>query len=95
MDDNRKILEKLLLDIDILNELDKWTEDVNFFEISGMVNREIKHSNTLAWFFDPNENHFLKDQFIRRFLQKVISRNVSTVVGLDIFDVSLTFIIIL
>lgn len=89
MDDNREILEKLLLDIDILNELDKWTQDVNFFEISGMVNREIKHSNTLAWFFDPNENHFLKDQFIRRFLQKVISRNVSTVVGLDIFDVSL------
>lgn len=32
MDDNREILEKLLLDIDILNELDKWTEDVNFLK---------------------------------------------------------------
>lgn len=88
MEDNKKILEKLLLDIDILNELDKWTKDINFFEISGMANREIKHSETLSWFLDANENHNLKDQFIRRFLQKVITRNVDVIKGLDIFDVS-------
>lgn len=89
MEEKNKALEKLLLDIDILNELDKWTNDVNFFEVSGMTNQEIRHSNTLAWFLDPNENHGFKDQVIKRFLQKVISANVGTVKGIDIFDISL------
>ncbi len=89
MDDKKKAIENLLLNIDELNELDKWTNDVNFFEISGMRNQEIRHSQVLAWLLDPNENHFLDDEFIRRFLQKVISRNISVTKGLDIFDVSL------
>lgn len=88
MEEENKALEKLLLDIDILNELDKWTNDVNFFEISGMTNQEIKHSNTLAWFFNPNENHGFEDQVIRRFLQKVVSANVGVVKDVDIFDIS-------
>ncbi len=89
MEDRKKTLENLLLDIDILNELDKWINDINFFEISGMTNQEVKHSKTLSWFLDSNENHFLNDQFIRRFIQKIVSRNVDTVKDLDIFDVSL------
>lgn len=89
MDEKNKELEELLLDIDILNELDKWTNKVNFFEVTGMSNQEIKHSNTLAWLFDANGNHGLKDQFVRRFLQKVISANVDALKNVDIFDVSL------
>jgi len=89
MEKSKKILEDLLLDIDILNELDKWTNEINFFKISSMENQEIKHSHTLAWFFDPNENHFIGDQVIRRFLQKVISSNKEVVKDLDIYDVSL------
>lgn len=86
---DKKLLEKLLLDIDVLNELDRWTNDINFFQISGMENQEIKHSKTLAWFFDPNENHGLKDQFIRRFIQKVVSTNIDVVNNVNIFDVAL------
>ena len=89
MEERKKILENLLLDIDILNELDKWINDINFFEISGMTNQEIKHSKTLSWFLDPNENHSLNDQFIRRLIQKIINKNINVVKGLDAFDFSL------
>lgn len=95
--DDKKAIENLLLDIDILNELNQWTNDVNIFEVAGMVSQEIKHSNTLAWFFDPNESHSLGDEFIKRFLQKVISKNEHTNSNMSIFDISLmdysTFIV--
>lgn len=89
MKEKKKVLENLLLDIDILNGLDKWTNNINFFEISGMRNNEIKHSQVLSWFLDPNESHFLGDQVVRRFLQKVITNNVDVSKNLDIFDISL------
>ncbi len=89
MDEDKKVLEQLMLDIDILNKLNKWTSDVNFFELSGMSNQEIKHSNTLAWFLDSNENHYLGEQFIKRFLQKVITENRETNSDINIFDVSI------
>ncbi len=54
-----------------------------------MTNQEIKHSKTLSWFLDPNENHSLNDQFIRRLIQKIINKNINVVKGLDAFDFSL------
>lgn len=89
MEEKKKLIEDLLLDIDILNKLDKWTSDINIFEVSGMKHQEIRHSNTLAWFFDTNESHNLNDQFIRRFMQKVITFNVDVNKDINIFDASL------
>ena len=73
--EEKKVLEDFLLDIDCLDQLSKWTNDVNFFEITGMVKKEIKHSNFLAWLFDANANHQLGDNIIRPFIQKVIESN--------------------
>ena len=42
--------------------------DFNIFEITGLGNQEIKHSNTLAWLFGDNE-HELKYQILERFLK--------------------------
>lgn len=89
MEKDEKELKDLLLDIDVLNELDKWTNEINFFEISGMTNQEIKHSKTLAWLLDPNENHLINDQFLRRFIQKIVTRNTMLKKDINIFDVSL------
>ena len=44
--------------------------DFNIFEIAGLGNQEIKHSNTLAWLFGDNE-HGLKYQILEEFLYTV------------------------
>ncbi len=90
MNDKKKALNNLKSDIDILNKLDKWINNVNFFEISGMTNQEIKHSQTLSWFFDANENHSLNDEFIKRFIKRVIDMNADNVEGIDDFDKNIT-----
>jgi hypothetical protein len=38
-------------------------QGINFFEISGMQDMEIKHSATIAWFMRPLENHGLGNIF--------------------------------
>jgi hypothetical protein len=79
-----KHIEEFLKDIDILDDLNKWSKEINFFEITGIVNAEIRHSNFLSWLFDPNETHGLGDTFIRRFLNQVFYDS-----GLSIIDVSM------
>lgn len=74
-DEYKRSLENLMLDVEELNKLSKWNNKINFFEITGMTNKEIKHSNFLAWLFDANANHQLGDKVIKRFIQKVILAN--------------------
>ncbi len=67
-------LKDFLLDIDCLKQLDYWTDDFNLFDVLRITNMEIRHSNILAWIFDPNENHGLGDSFIKSFITKVVSK---------------------
>ena len=67
-------LRDFLLDIDCLNQLDEWTDDFNLFDVLKITNAEIRHSNILAWFFDPNENHGMGDRFIKAFATKVAGK---------------------
>ena len=67
-------LKDFLLDIDCLKQLDDWTDDFNLFDLLRITNIEIRHSNILAWIFDPNENHGLGDSFIKYFITKVVSK---------------------
>lgn len=91
-------LEKFMMNIDELDKLSKYQNEVNFFEITGMVSKEIKHSNFLAWLFNANANHGIGDKFIRKFMQKVIKANQgiktinSDVIKLSLLDFD-TFII--
>ena len=75
-DKKTESIRKFLLDIDCLNALNPWKYGVNFFEISGIISKEIKHSKVLAWLFDANGNHGMSDNIIRKFLQRVIADNV-------------------
>ncbi|MDY0139354.1 MAG: PD-(D/E)XK nuclease family protein [Candidatus Izemoplasmatales bacterium] len=70
-------LEDFLLDIDILDKLSNWINEVNFFEVTKTSHKELTHSNVLAWLFNSNENHNLKDSIVRTFIQKVIKSNVN------------------
>lgn len=65
-------LKDFLLDIDCLKQLDDWTDDFNLFDVLRITNMEIRHSNILAWIFDPNESHGLGDSFIKSFITNAI-----------------------
>lgn len=67
-------LKDFLLDIDCLKQLDDHTDNFNLFDVLRITNVEIRHSNFLAWIFDPNENHGLGDSFIKAFITKVVSK---------------------
>ncbi len=71
--DEEQALKDFLIDIDCLDQLDNWTDDFNLFDVLRITNMEIRHSNILAWLFDPNENHGLGDAFIKSFITKVVS----------------------
>lgn len=67
-------LKDFLLDVSCLKKLDPWKDYFNLFDVLKITNMEIRHSNVLAWLFDPNENHGLGDSFIQSFITKLVSK---------------------
>ena len=62
----------LLKDQDF-DRLDLGLKNPNIFQILGISNAEIRHSNFLSWLLDPNQSHGLGDVFLKRFLREVFS----------------------
>ena len=62
-----KELSELLSDENFLLLNEKLSE-FNPFEVLKLKNHEIRHSNVLAWLFNPNENHNLGSAFFEQFL---------------------------
>lgn len=60
-----------------INAIKNSVMDFNIFEITGLSNQEIKHSNTLAWLFGDNE-HGLKYQILERFLKFTLKNSNNT-----------------
>lgn len=73
-EEQEKVLQNLLLDIDCLKQLDGWTNNFNMFDVLKITHTEIRHSNILGWLLDPNENHKLGDSFIRAFINNIIKQ---------------------
>jgi hypothetical protein len=69
MDDKEKIilLERLITD-ERFDKLQDLSKGLNFYKIAGIASQEIKHSNTIAWFFDPFESHNLGLLFFKKFI---------------------------
>lgn len=74
MNNDEKLLIEFIKDIDRLNEIEANIDNFNVFEILGTVNTEIRHSNMLAWLFNPNEVHGLKDLFIKKFIEIYLNK---------------------
>ena len=70
----RQAIRDFLIDISCLNKLNKWKSNFNLFDVLKITNMEIRHSNILAWLFDPNENHQIGDRFIKEFIARVVSK---------------------
>ena len=69
---DKEALQNLLLDIQCLDRLSKWSNRFNLFDVLKISGTEIRHSNVLAWLLDPNENHGLGDAVLRRLLQTLV-----------------------
>lgn len=85
--DNEKALEEFVLNNPDLERLEGMLDTFNVFETLRIVNVEIKHSNFLAWLFNPNENHSLDNYFLRQFLKTFYSENKEIIDSeLSLFD---------
>lgn len=62
-------LKELLLDSELLEDLKRKIDNsVNIFDILKIFNFEKYYSNVIAWLLDPNENHGLGDEFLKRLI---------------------------
>lgn len=82
--EQRAILEKLIVDNKDLEELEAQISRFNIFEAVGMVRQEIKHSNFIRFLLDPSEKHQLGDLFLKKVLLKALNDMEEVVDGLDI-----------
>lgn len=61
--------------LELLPELEKLSRtrsSINIFDVTGMRQQEIKHSNVLGFFLDPSGEHGLEDRFLKRLLQTTV-----------------------
>jgi hypothetical protein len=71
MSEDRQALEQLVMDQD-LEELENLLDEFNIFEVLGAVRVELRHSEFLAYLMNPQQSHGLGDDFVKKFLQRVI-----------------------
>jgi hypothetical protein len=64
-------LRTLVVDCPELRELEQRLGRLNLFEVLRTEHHEARHSNMLAWLFDPSENHGFRELFLRRWLMRV------------------------
>lgn len=70
-------LQELLLDLDnIEDQLKDYLKGFNVFDTLKVSRTEIRHSNVLAWLFDPRETHGLGGAFIQSFINVIISKGI-------------------
>lgn len=74
----RRALDRFLADNRELEELTAHLSAFNLFRVLRIEKHEIRHSNVLAWLLNPRENHGLGDSFLRRFLSRMLLRNVES-----------------
>jgi hypothetical protein len=90
LDQARRALESFILSPELL-ELESRFVRFNVFEALGVARKELHHSSFLGFILDPQENHGLRELFLRRFLQDVAraSSNPSvSAIELDGLDLS-------
>lgn len=85
--EEEKLLEDFIIKNPELDRLEKLLGIFNIFETLDIVNAEIRHSNVLAWLFNPNSNHGLSELFLKQFLKYFISQNKEYIkANINLFD---------
>jgi hypothetical protein len=81
--DPRHILEDFIRDIE-LQRLELLLGKFNLFEALKLVWHEVRHSDFLAYLLDPQQNHGLRDSFLKAVLQEALTGCVNGVTPIDI-----------
>lgn len=55
---------------ELIEKFLKRSIEFNIFKVLKLEDFEIRHSNFLAWLLDPSENHELKGEFLKKFLEQ-------------------------
>jgi hypothetical protein len=86
MDNNEalKFLDNFLVNNVELEELSARLSTFNIFNVLRIENKEIRHSNALAWLIDPQESHGLGQIFLRRFLSTILLDNENVDISLAV-----------
>lgn len=83
-------LKELILDEDFASLQNLANKEVNLMDILRVSNRELAHSNFLAWMFNPSESHNLGDFAIKEFIKIYFLgnqfQNLGNESGLSVFD---------
>ncbi len=91
--ENLKLLTDLLLDVDDLNELEE--HPFNVFDVLKVTRTEIRHSNVLAWLFDPYESHGLENSVLAVLNSYLVKYNlISQTDSIDILTMDYSDIIV-
>jgi hypothetical protein len=85
--EKRRILNQFLAECKELREMEARLARFSVFRVLGSEDSEIRHSNLLAWLFDPEESHGLGDAFLKSFLVKLKLRSDDREMLPDVIDV--------
>jgi hypothetical protein len=69
----RRLLEALIVDNRDLDRLEDQLSEFNLFEAVGAVRSELRHSDFLRFLLDPAENHGLGEYFLKSFLKRCLA----------------------
>ena len=89
MKENISKLQSFIANNNDLDSLEAVLNEFNSFNILGIAQHEIRHSNILSWLFDPNGNHNLGDMFLKKFLSEAIVTNENIDIKLNVFDIQM------
>lgn len=73
MENQEEQIYKFFINNEKLESLRARLNEFNPFKILRIEDHEIRHSNVLAWLFNPIENHNLDDKILKKFLLTVAS----------------------
>ena len=73
VDDDHEAIERLFIGNADLERLGALAEEFNIFVAIGAQRREQRHSDFLAFLFDPQQPHGLGDAFAKQLLERVLS----------------------
>src|SRR5512136_1552109 len=66
-------VNSLIACIPKIEQLSLRFSEFNPFKVLGLSDAEIRHSNTISWLLNPNENHGLGSSFFKTFIRTIIS----------------------
>lgn len=83
-------IKEKIRDLLLSNDFKRLTykkDEANIFKITNMADKEIVHSDMLAWLFNPYENHNLNDKILKEILMR-LSKKDAEYISLLLLDYS-------